>query len=89
MTVTEDAHPVPGTTPWFPLVDCAHYANRTLRGMTLAATGHGTGDDAGPSDKENVLGAKEPIAAEAFFPDDDDEFEMEEIGEHGPPTCKS
>ena len=55
-----------------------------LRGMKLAATGHGTGDDAGPSDKENALDVKEPIAAKALFPDDDDEFEMEEIGEHGP-----
>ena len=33
LTVTENVHPVPGTQPWFPLIDRAHYANRTLCGI--------------------------------------------------------
>ena len=33
ITVTEDVHVVPNTDPWYPLIDRAHYANRTLCGL--------------------------------------------------------
>ena len=33
ITITEDVHLVPGTTTWFPLIDRADYANKTLAGM--------------------------------------------------------
>ena len=33
ITITEDVHLVPGTNTWFPLIDRADYANKTLAGM--------------------------------------------------------
>ena len=54
ITVTEDVHPVPGTRPWFPLIDKSHYANRTLCGITSEARGESIEGDAGPI-QENPL----------------------------------
>ena len=49
ITVTEDVHPVPGTRPWFPLIERSHYANRTLSGLTSVDNGRNEGGDAGPT----------------------------------------
>ena len=48
ITVTEDVHVVPGTSPWFPLIDRSHYANRTLCGIE-STSGTEASRSAGPS----------------------------------------
>ena len=89
ITVTEDVHPVPGTSPWLLLIDRAHYANRSLSGLTWAATGHSTGDDAGPSDKETPLVQKSRSLPTPSSPTTTTSSIWKSLRSKDTPTCKS
>ena len=67
ITVTENVAPVPGEKPWFPLLDRALYANKTLQGL----------EESKDEIKEDVERAYDGISDELFSndyvnPDDDD-----------------
>ena len=74
ITVTEDVHLVPGTTPWFPLIDRSHYANRTLCGIesqSIAAHDPAAGPLGG-----NTLGKGTDLTQDVIVPDEDDDLEV-------------
>ena len=73
ITVTEDVYEVPGTMPWFPLIDQAHYANRTLRGITTMRNGEQVDLTTGPTRGNEVIDDDAPSPTDLLFPDDDED----------------
>ena len=74
ITVTDNVHLVPGTRPWFPLVETAHYANRTLSGSTSEARERERRGKAG-----NAIDSEVPLGSEAVLPDDDIDYLEDEV----------
>ena len=68
ITVTEEAM-MPTTHSWFPLLDQAHYENRTLRGLSTALIE--SGGDIGAADEASGYC---PLGADLVSPEDDDLF---------------
>ena len=69
ITVTEEAL-MPSARPWFPLIDQAHYENRTLKGLSTPQPVEEEGMDPGTGDSPpNTL-----LGADLVSPDDDDLF---------------
>ena len=74
ITVTEDVHLVPGTSPWFPLIDRSHYANRTLCGIESTSS-NANAPAAGPLGGK-TLGTSTAVRTDVVIPDDDDDLDI-------------
>ena len=75
ITVTEDVHVVPASQPWFPLIDRAHYANRTLSGIESNSQ-KDQGGDAGTPTGDAAEDAD--VRTDDIIPDDDEDIVLED-----------
>ena len=76
ITVTEDVQPA--SQPWLPLIDRAHYANRTLSGIESNSQ-KDQGGDAGTPTGDAAEDAD--VRTDDIIPDDDEDIVLE--GENG------